>query len=116
MELFNAFIVAGVICLLAQLLHDFLNFKPGEITSMFVALGAVMNFFGIYDKLVAFSGGGALVPITSFGHSLTHASLASVREHGFFGILTGTFSLTTSGITSAVVCAFLVALIFKPRQ
>jgi stage V sporulation protein AE len=32
------------------------------------------------------------------------------------GVLTGMFELTSTGITSAIVFAFLVAVIFNPKE
>jgi stage V sporulation protein AE len=112
----NAFIVCGFICLVGQLLVDLFKLTPGHVTSWFVVLGAVLDSFNFYDNLVDFAGAGALVPITSFGHSLLHGALAKTEELGFIGIGMGMFDLTASGITAAIIFAFLVALIFKPRH
>ena len=61
-------------------------------------------------------GGGALVPITSFGHSLIHGALAKTNSMGFIGIFMGMFDLTATGITAAIIFSFVFALIFKPRN
>ncbi len=112
---FNAFIVAGIICVIGQLLVDVFKLTPGHVTSWFVVLGALLDSFNLYDKLIKFAGGGALVPITSFGHSLLHGALVKADEMGIIGIGMGMFDLTASGITAAIIFAFLVAIIFKPR-
>ncbi len=111
----NAFIVAGVICLIGQLLVDLFKLTPGHVTSWFVVVGALLDTFNIYDKIIKFAGAGALVPITSFGHSLLHGALNKAEKMGFIGIGMGMFDLTASGITAAIIFAFLVAIIFKPR-
>jgi len=112
---FNAFLVAGSICVIGQLMIDIFKLTPGHITSWFVVAGAVLDSFDLYDNLVDFGGAGALVPITSFGHSLLHGALEKSQELGLLGIGMGMFDLTASGITAAIVFSFLVALIFKPR-
>lgn len=112
---FNAFLVAGTICLLGQFLVDRFKLTPGHITSWFVVLGTLLDSFNIYDKLIKFGGAGALVPITSFGHSLLHGALEKADEMGIIGIGMGMFDMTASGITAAIIFAFLVALIFKPK-
>ena len=66
----NAFIFAGFVCLLGQIILDNTKLTPGHVTTIFVVLGAFLDVFSIYDKFVLFAGGGALVPITSFGHYL----------------------------------------------
>lgn len=110
-----SFLFAGFVCALGQFLVDRFKLTPGHITSWFVVIGVLLDSFKIYDKIIKVVGGGALVPITSFGHSLLHGALAKTEEFGFLGIGMGMFDLTAVGITSAIIFAFLVALIFKPR-
>ncbi|MCI8541531.1 MAG: stage V sporulation protein AE [Erysipelotrichaceae bacterium] len=116
MIIFNAFVVCGSICLLGQLVYDHTKLTAGHITSTFVVLGAALDTFGLYDRLLEFAGAGASLPITSFGHSLIHGALAKAQEQGIIGILLGMFDLTAAGITSAILFAFLVAVIFKPKS
>lgn len=112
---FNAFIVSGLICMVGQILVDQFKLTPGHVTSWFVVVGVLLDSFNLYDKLIKFAGGGALVPITSFGHSLLHGAMKQAEETGFLGIGMGMFDLTAAGITSAIIFAFLVAIIFKPK-
>lgn len=110
-----AFLVGGAICMIGQLIMDKFKLVPIYITSLFVFLGAALDFFNIYDKLIEFSGAGASLPISSFGHSILHAALAKAEEVGFIGLITGVFNLTAAGIASAIIFAFFMALIFKPK-
>ncbi len=112
---FNAFVVCGLICVLGQLIYDLTSFTAGHITSMFVVIGAFLDFFDLYDKLIVFAGAGALLPITSFGHTLMHATMQGADQNGFLGMVSNMLSNTSAGITTAITCAFLVALIFKPK-
>ncbi|MCI9291810.1 MAG: stage V sporulation protein AE [Erysipelotrichaceae bacterium] len=112
----NAFLVCGAISLAGQMIYDHTKLTAGHITSLFVVLGAASDTFGLYDKLLEFAGAGASLPITSFGHSLIHGALAMAKEQGLVGILLGMFDLTAAGITSGILFAFLVALIFKPKS
>ena len=112
---FNAFLVCGLICVLGQLIYDLTSFTAGHITSMFVVIGALMDFFDLYDKLIAFAGAGALLPITSFGHTLMHATMQGALDNGFLGMVSNMLSNTSAGITTAITCAFLIALVFKPK-
>ena len=57
-----------------------------------------------------------MLPITSFGHSLMHGAMAMTKEYGVFGLAMGMFDLTSSGIISAILFAFLVAIFFKPKS
>ena len=111
-----AFLIGGLICLLAQVVLDLFNLTPGIITAIFVMLGAVLEFYDIYDWLIKFSGAGALLPITSFGHSLADGAYNKAVETNYLGVFTGMFSNVSAGITFAIVLSVLTAIIFKPKD
>lgn len=111
-----AFLFAGVVCLIGQVILDNTKLTPGHVTSLFVIVGAFLDIFNIYDKFVLWAGGGALVPITSFGHLLIHGALDKAQEYGIMGLAMGMFDLTASGITAAIIIAFFITLIFKPKN
>ncbi|MGE7945783.1 stage V sporulation protein AE [Lysinibacillus sp. NPDC093688] len=110
-----AFFVGGIICAIGQLLMDFGKLTPGHTLSTLVVIGAILDGMGLYEPLINFAGAGATVPITSFGNSLTHGALAEAERHGLVGVLTGMFEVTSSGISAAIIFAFIGALIFKPK-
>ncbi len=112
----NAFLFCAFICLIGQIILDHTSLTAGHVTTIFVVIGAFLDIFSIYDKFVLFAGGGAMIPITSFGHSLIHGAMESASENGFIGLLMGMFDLTASGITAAIVFSFLLSFIFKPKD
>lgn len=111
-----AFLFCGLVCMISQLILDNTNLTPGHVTSLFVVIGALLDVSGIYDKIVLYCGAGAIIPITSFGHLLIHGAMDVASENGFMGLALGIFDLTSAGISVAVVSAFVLALIFKPRH
>jgi len=113
---FNAFIFCGLVCLIGQIILDNTKLTPGHITTLFVVVGAFLDVFNLYDKLVLWAGGGALVPITSFGHLLIHGAMDTVNNFGVMGLFMGMFDLTSSGIVAAIVFSFVLSLIFQPRD
>ena len=112
----NAFLFAGLICLIGQIILDNTKLTPGHITALFVVIGAYLDTFSIYDKIVDLAGGGALVPITSFGHLLTHGAFANIDHDGLFALFMGMFDLTSSGIVAAIIFSFVFTLIFKAKD
>lgn len=100
----------------AQIILDLFDFTPGVITALFVILGSLLEFFDIYDKLISFSEAGALLPITSFGHSLADSAYKSAIESNYFGIFSGMFNNVSAGISVAIILSMLAALIFKPKD
>ena len=111
-----SFLFCGFLCLMAQAILDNSKLSAGHITSLFVVIGAFLDIFDIYDKIISYVGGGALLPITSFGHSLIHAALERANEAGFLGLAMGMFDMTATGITAAIVFSFLFALVFRPKN
>ena len=112
----NAFIFCGIVCLIGQLILDNTKLTPVYITTMFVIIGEFLDSFNIYDKFVLWAGGGALVPITSFGHLLIHGAMDTVNTFGVMGLFIGMFDLTSSGIVAAIIFSFFFSLFFQPRD
>ena len=112
----NAFILVGLISMLGQIILDNTKLTPGHITSLFVSLGALLSFLGIYDKLIEFSKIGSSVPITSFGNLLYKAALEGYHTQGILGIFSKMLSTTSAGISATVIFAFIAAIIFKSKN
>lgn len=112
----KAFLVGGLICLIAQIILDNTKYSPGHVLSAFTVAGGILGGFGLYDKLVDFAGAGATMPISSFGNALVKGALMEARTHGIIGVLTGMFELTSAGIAAAIIFGFLTALVFDPKS
>lgn len=115
MYLFS-FLFCGFICLIGQIILDNTKLTAGHITTIFVCVGAFLDIFSIYDSIVKIVGGGAMVPITSFGHLLIHGALEKANEVGFIGLAMGMFDLTATGIIAAIIFSFFLSFIFKPKD
>lgn len=110
-----AFVVGGLICVIGQLIMDFGKLTPGHTLAILVVTGAVLDGFGLYEPLIDFASAGATIPITSFGNSLTHGAMQEAEKHGWIGVLTGMFEVTSSGISAAILFGFIGALFFKSK-
>ncbi|WP_240503492.1 stage V sporulation protein AE [Natranaerobius trueperi] len=111
----TAFIVGGLFCVIGQLLFDLTRFTPAQVLVGFVVGGGILSGIGVYEPLIEFAGAGASIPIASFGNSLVQGAIAEAAQFGIVGVLTGMFELTSTGITSAIIFAFIMALIFDPK-
>ncbi|MCL6442844.1 MAG: stage V sporulation protein AE [Alicyclobacillus sp.] len=110
-----AFVIGGLICAIGQIIMDVSKLSAGHIMVILVVAGAVLDGLGFYDPLIRFAGAGATVPITSFGSALVHGAMAEAATHGWIGIITGIFEVTSAGVSAAIVFAFLAALVAKPK-
>lgn len=116
MKLVYSFLFCGFICLIGQIILDNTKLTPGHITSLFVVMGAFLDIFHIYDRIIKIVGGGAQLPIVSFGHSLVHGALQNTSNNGIIGLFMGMFDKTATGITAVIVFSFFFTLICKPKN
>ena len=110
-----AFIIGGGICVIGQIMMDVFRLTPAHTTCTLVVIGAILGGFGLYEPLIKFAGAGASVPISSFGNALVKGALLEAKRDGVIGVLTGIFEVTSAGISSALIFAFLASLIFRPK-
>ncbi|MBI6872679.1 MULTISPECIES: stage V sporulation protein AE [Clostridium] len=110
-----AFIIGGGICVIGQIMMDVFRLTPAHTTCTLVVIGAILGGFGLYEPLIKFAGAGASVPISSFGNALVKGALLEAKRDGIIGVLTGIFEVTSAGISSALIFAFLASLIFRPK-
>lgn len=115
MEFVKAFLVGGTICMLGQIIINYTQLTNGKILVLFLISGAILQGFGLYEKLIEFAGAGASIPISGFGCALVKGATEAMQEEGFFGALKGGLMSTALGIATAIVSGYLVAMIFKPR-
>lgn len=106
--LIKSFIFAGTICLIAQIIKDNTKLTSGHITSIFVSIGALLGFFGIYDKLIESFGGGASVVIMSFGNTLYNSAV----ELGILNMLSG----VSAGLVASILLGFIITMIFRVKD
>ena len=110
----KVFLTGGIICTIGQILIDKTKITPARILTLFVTLGVILGFLGIYEPIYEFGKCGASVPISGFGYSLYNGSVKAIAEQGFIGIFTGGVSATAGGIAAAIVFGFLASLFAKP--
>ena len=111
----KAFIVGGLICVIAQILINKTKITSGRILVIFMLAGVLLQALGLYGYLVDFAGAGATVPISGFGYLLAQGAIQGASA-GLFGAITGGLKAAAAGITAAVVFSYLFALIFKPKS
>jgi len=112
----NAFLFCGFVCLIGQIILDNTKLTPGHITSLFTVIGAFLAFFGVYEHLVDWAGAGATLPITNFGRLLYDSAIIGYQEQGVIGLLSGLLVNGSAGISAAVIFAFLLTMICKPKD
>lgn len=111
----KAFLVGGGICLIGQIIINFTHLTNGKILVLFLIVGAILEGFGLYSKLIEFAGAGASVPISGFGCALVKGAKQAAAKEGVYGALKGGLAACATGISIAIVSGYLVAIVFRPR-
>ena len=110
----SVFLTGGIICTIGQLLIDKTKLSPARILTLFVTLGVIFTFLGIYEPIVEFGKCGATVPISGFGYCLFKGTIKAINERGIIGIFTGGITAAAGGIAAAIVFGFFFFLFAKP--
>ena len=117
LALSKAFIVGGMICVIAQLFIELTPYSitPAHILVGYVVSGAVISAMGLYQPIVDFAGAGATIPLSGFGHLLMQGVIEAIGEDGLKDVFTGGLTASAFGITVAMLMGFTMALIFQPK-
>lgn len=110
-----SFIVGGTICVIGQIIIDTFKKNNAYLLVLLVVTGAVLGFFGVYDKLVEIGHSGATVPLLGFGNSLAKGAMEEAAEKGFMGALSGGVIRTAPGVAAALIFGYIVAVLFNPK-
>jgi stage V sporulation protein AE len=111
-----SFLFGGLLCAIAQLLIDFTKMTPARILVLYVTLGVILTFLGLYNPLTDKFGMGAGVPLLGFGNLLANGVIKSIGQKGVMGILTGGLAAASAGLSAAIFFGYLFALVFTPKE
>lgn len=115
LSLLWAWLVGGVICIIAQLLIDYTAMTPARILVLYVVAGVLLGAVGLFTPLKKFAGAGAGVPLVGFGGTIAEGTREAVDETGLLGALTGPLTAASAGITAALVFGYLAAILFRSK-
>jgi len=118
-----AFAVGGLICVIAQMILNYLQFKgmnkvdAGAATGVImIFLGALLTGIGVYDRIGQKAGAGSIVPITGFSNVIVASAMEFKREGYIFGVGARIFSIAGPTLLfgfSASVLIGLISYLFK---
>lgn len=111
-----AFVVGGLLCVIAQILIDKTRLTPARILVTYVVTGVILGAIGLYKPLVNLAGAGATVPLTGFGYLISEGVREAVDKQGLLGALTGGLTAAAGGIAAALVFGYLAAVMFRGKR
>ncbi|MDD4802908.1 MAG: stage V sporulation protein AC [Syntrophomonas sp.] len=113
-----AFIVGGLICVIGQIIMNYLlniglnKVDAGSLTSIImIFLGALLTGLGLYDDLGQKAGAGSIVPITGFANAIVASAIEFKREGYIFGVGARIFSIAGPTLVFGFVASVLIGLI-----
>src|SRR5699024_898503 len=122
-NMFFAFIIGGGICVLGQIIMNYLR-KQGFNEDMvstgasitLVFLSSLLTGLGIYDKIGKIGGAGATIPITGFANAIVAPAMEFKSEGFIFGVAANMFMIAgpvlVYGIGTSTIIA-LLSILFK---
>lgn len=116
LDYLKAFIIGGIICVIAQILMDTTKLLPGRVMVILVCSGAILGAVGLYEPLIDFAGAGASVPLSGFGYNLWKGVKESIDSDGFIGLFRGGFKMAAVGTSAALIISYIASLIFSPKM
>ena len=116
MRFLYAFIVGGLLCLIAQILVDKTRMTPARILVSYVVLGIILTAVGIYKPIVELASCGATTPLTGFGYLLADGVKKAVDSKGLIGAFTGGLTSTAGGISAAIFFGWIIGILFKGKS
>lgn len=115
---FQAFLIGGIICLIAQVINTiylyFFDLKTSNTLTLLtmIFISSILTSFGLYDKIGQFAGAGTIIPITGFANSVTSSAMEYKSEGIVTGIINNMLKLAGSIIVTGTICAFVFGSIY----
>ncbi|MDD4171355.1 MAG: stage V sporulation protein AC [Syntrophomonas sp.] len=113
-----AFVVGGLICVIGQLILNYLlvaGFNKQDAGSLdaiiMIFLGALFTGLGLYDDLGQKAGAGSIVPITGFANAIVAPAMEFKREGYIFGVGAKIFSISGPTLVFGFVASVLIGLV-----
>lgn len=111
-----AFLLGGIICVVAQILIDKTKLTPARILVSYVVFGVFLGAVGLYEPIFEIFGCGISVPLIGFGGNIAKGVRVSVESDGFLGILKGSLTASSAGLTLALLSGLISSFFSKGKS
>ena len=119
-NLWRAFLVGGLICMLGQILTSvYMSFgiekesAASWTTLSLIGLSVILTGTHIYQKIVKFGGAGALVPITGFANAVVSPAIDFKSEGFVTGMAAKMFTVAGPVIVFGTLASVIYGILLK---
>jgi stage V sporulation protein AC len=121
-NIFWAFIVGGIICIIGQFITNYFLSQgvPRETVSsitpvILILISVILTALNIYNKIGKFAGAGSVVPITGFANAVASPAIEFKSEGYVLGLGAKMFTVAgpvlAYGISASVIFGFIYYLL-----
>ena len=110
-----AFLLGGLLCVIAQILIDKTKLTPARILVFYVVFGVFIGAVGLFEPLFNIFGCGISIPLVGFGGNISKGVREAIDKDGFLGILTGSLNASSAGITVALLSGLVFSIFSKGK-
>lgn len=118
-NIFNAFWIGGLICVIGQGLLEFFQYMGADKKTagyyemlVLILIAVLLTGFGLYSKIAKYGGAGTLVPITGFANSVASPAIEFKKEGQVFGVGCRIFSIAGPVILFGILSSWILGLIY----
>lgn len=118
-NMFMAFLVGGIICIIGQIITNVALYYGVEkkqatiiCTISLIFLGAFLTALKIYEKLGKVAGAGSVIPITGFSNSIVSPAIEYKTEGYILGIGANMFKVAGPVLVYGITTSGIIGLIY----
>ena len=115
-QLLKCFVTGGIICVIGQILIDKTKLTPARILVFYVVFGVFLGAIGVFEPLFNIFGCGVSIPLIGFGGNIAKGVKEAVDKDGFLGVLRGTLTASSAGITVALLSGLISSFFSKGKS
>lgn len=106
-----SFLFVGLSTVIGQIIFDKTKLTPGHIVSLFVIIGSILSFLGIYDYISEIAPGGSSILITNYGHLLYTSGLKGLNEGNLLTALMSMMSSSSATLSFVIFMGFICSIV-----
>ncbi len=118
-NIFFAFLVGGIICVIGQVVSNYFKGRgfdieqaAGATVISMILLGAILTGIDVYDSIAKYAGAGTIVPITGFANAIVAPAIEFKSEGYILGVGAKMFVIAGPVLVYGITSSIIVGLIF----